>query len=356
MRKLVLSILIGVLALGGVFLGQPNQEPVAEARGGRVLNIYSSRHYGALEAPFVAFQEATGIEVRVSDGEPRALLERLRAEGDRTPADIFLAIDAGVLSLAAEEGLLQPVESEILLNNIDESQRDPENRWFGLSQRVRTIAYNPEVVDPSELSTYEALADPQWKDRLCLRPASHIYTVSLVSSLIYHHGYDEALEIVKGWVANNPTYINSDTRIIETIVAGGCDVGIVNHYYLARLKSQDPEYPAALFWANQDASGTFYNVNGAGITANARNYDEAVEFLEFMSSLEGQAGTPEGLPGVNFEFPTNPEAELNEILAQFIEEFGEFELDLEYPLWEYGNYQEDAVRLLEEAGYGFDEG
>lgn len=331
-----------------------SQQDVAEAQSGGVLNVYSSRHYGALEAPFVAFQERTGIEVRVSQGDPRALLERLRAEGDRTPADVFLAHDAGVLSLAADAGLLQAVDSEILLENIDENFRDPDNRWFGFSQRVRTIIYNPQAVSPDELSTYEDLADPRWEGRLCMRPATHIYTVSLVSSLIYHHGYDEALAIVEGWVANNPRYINSDTRMIETVVAdGGCDVAIANHYYLARLRAQDPEYPAEIFWANQgeDEFGTFYNINGAGITTNARNYDNALLFLEFLSSLEGQAGDGIGFPGSNYEFPTNPNAEPNPIIA----DFGEFERDTDYALWDYGLYQEDAVRLLEEAGYGFEE-
>ncbi|NDJ85250.1 MAG: extracellular solute-binding protein [Chloroflexi bacterium] len=356
MRKIrFIPLIIGLFAASFfVLLGIPQQErepDIAEARGGRVLNIYSSRHYGALEEPFVAFQEETGIEVRVSQGDPRALLERLRAEGDRTPADIFFAVDAGVMSLAAQEGLLRPVESEVLQDNIPESQRDPDNRWFALSQRVRTIMYNPDAVDASELSTYAALADEKWEGRLCMRPATHIYTVSLVSSLIYHHGYDEALEIVEGWVANNPTYINSDTRIIETVAAGGCDIGLANHYYLARLLAEDADYPVEVFWANQETTGTFYNVNAAGVTAGARNYDEAVQFLEYMSSLEGQGGDEAGFPGSNYEFPTNPEAEPNEIIG----EFSAFELDLTYPLWEYGDYQEDAVRLLEEAGYGFEE-
>ena len=351
MRKaLLLSVVIFTLLMSLFSPANTNTTPPVEAQSG-VLNVYSSRHYGALESPFVAFEEATGIQVRVSDGAPRALLERLRAEGDRTPADVFLAIDAGVLSLAAAEGILQPIESEILLANIPESQRDPDNHWFGFSQRVRTMVYNPENVEVDELSTYEALADDVWQDRLCMRPATHIYTVSLVSSLIFHHGYDDALDIVEGWVDNNPIYINSDTRLIETVVAGGCDVALANHYYLARLINEDPDYPAKIFWANQEESGTFFNVNGAGVTANARNYDNAVIFLEYLSSLEGQSGTEEGFPGSNFEFPTNPDAEPNEIIAGF----GEFERDLDYALWEYGNYQEDAVRLLEEAGYGFDE-
>lgn len=322
----------------------------------RVLNIYSARHYGAIEAPFQAFEEDTGIEVRLSQGAPRALLERLRAEGDRTPADLFLAIDAGVLSLAAEEGLLQSVDSEILTANIDESQRDPDGQWFALSQRVRTVVYNPANVGEEEiaqLNNYADLANPIWAGRICQRPAAHIYTVSLTSSLIYHLGEDEARAVVEGIVANEPTYINSDTRQIEAVAAGECDVAVVNHYYMGRLldTGELEEGEVVVKWMNQDTTGTFYNINGAGVTANAENAAEAIEFLEYFSTLEGQAGTPEGFPGSNYEFPTNFAAEPHPIIAGF----GAFELDLTYPLWEYGALQAAAVDLLENAGFGFEE-
>lgn len=350
-----LSIYVALLALLSL-AALPITAQDSDAESGGVLNIYSARHYGAIELPFQAFEEETGIEVRVSQGPPRVLLDRLRAETENgvSPADLLLAIDAGVLSLAAEEGLLQPVESEVLTENIDETQRDPENRWFGLSQRVRTIVYNPETVDPSELSTYAALADPQWENRLCLRPASHIYTVSLVSSLIFHQGEEAAEAIVAGWVANNPVYINSDTRIIQAVGAGQCDVGIVNHYYLGRMRAEDnPDGDAVeIFWANQETTGTFYNINGAGVVSTAANRENAIRFIEWMSTLEGQSGGPEGFPGSNYEFPTNFEAEP----APVLQEFDDFELDLDYPLWEYGSLQVAAVELLERTGYGFSEG
>lgn len=329
---------------------------MAVARQQKVLNIYSARHYGAIEGPFTQFEEATGIEIRLSQGEPRSLLERLRAEGDRTPADLFLTIDAGVLSLAAEEGLLQSVESEILMENIDVSQRDPEGRWFALSQRVRTTIYNPENVTEDELAqlnNYADLANPIWKGRLCFRPASHIYTVSLMSSLIYHLGAEEAQAVVEGIVANEPRYIDSDTRQIEAVAAGECDVALINHYYLARMISDgtDTAEKVELKWMNQDTTGTFYNINGAGVTANAENYEEAIAFLEYFSTAEGQSGEPSGFPGSNFEFPTNLSVEPHTIIA----DFGEFKLDLTYPLWDYGSLQVETITLLEEANFGFDE-
>jgi len=327
----------------------------AQEQSGGVVNVYSARHYGVLEQTFQKFTELTGIEVRVSQGESRALLERLRAEGSQTPADVLLAIDAGVLSLAAEEGLLQAIDSELLTEYIDETQRDPEGRWFGLSQRVRTIAYNPETVDAALLTDYASLADPQFKGRLCLRPASHIYTVSLVSSLIYNLGEEGAQEVVEGWVANEPQYIDSDTRILETIAAGGCDVGLVNHYYYANKISADPAFADAvkLAWANQgeDSTGVFYNINGAGVTTAAANVENAIKLLEFLASPEGQAGDASGLPGGNNEYPTNYSVDPSPVLL----ELGEFTRDTGYALWDYGTYQAQAVTLLETVGYGFSE-
>lgn len=350
-----LSLILGLLLVLTLPLIAQEDEGESELAGG-VVNIYSARHYGAIELPFQEFTDETGIQVRVSQGSPRALLERLRAEGEFTPADILLAIDAGVLDLAASEGLLQAVESETLTDNIDETQRDPDNHWFGLSQRVRTAVYNPANVSEEEiatLETYADLADEQWAGRLCMRPGSHIYTVSLVSSLIYHEGEESAEAIVAGWVANDPTYINSDTRQIQAVAAGECDVAVVNHYYMGRLTAQDD--PAAeateLLWLNQETTGTFYNINGAGVTANATNRAEAVAFIEWMSTLEGQAGDETGFPGSNYEFPTNFNAEPNPIIASF----GEVMLDFEYPLWEYGDHQQAAVDLMERVGYGFDE-
>jgi len=321
------------------------------ANGGGVVNIYSSRHYGAVEGPFQKFTEATGIEVRVSQGSPQALLERLRAEGEFSPADLFLAVDAGVLSLAASEGLLQPVESAILDENIPAEFKDPNNLWFSLSRRPRVIVYNTDKVQPEELSTYEALADSKWQGRLCLRPASHIYTISLVSSLVARLGEEEAEAVVAGWVANNPTYIDSDTRMIENVAAGACDVAIVNQYYLSRLLAEKPDTVknVALFWPNQGEGegGVFYNVNAVGVTKSAVNVENAIKFIEYFSSLEGQAPDATGFPGGNYEYPVNPAAEIN----PFVLQLGDPIFNTEFSLWDYGTFQAPTLNLLERVGY-----
>jgi iron(III) transport system substrate-binding protein len=325
--------------------------PLTAQTSAGVLNIYSARHYGAIEAAFDQFTADTGIQVRVSQGSPTSLLERLRAEGAYTPADLFLSIDAGTMMLAVDEGLIQPVGTELVEGKLAEGQYDPNGHWFALSKRVRSIVYNPETVDMGALSTYEQLADPMWKDRLCFRPGAHIYTISLVSSLIYNLGVEEAEKVVAGWVANNPTYIDSDTRILETIEAGGCDVGLTNHYYLARKLNENPDYPVKLFWANQESTGTFYNVNIVGVTTAALNLDNAKTFIEYFSTVEGQDGKPVGFPGSNNEYPTNPEATLGEIIATF----GEVKLDIDYGLAQYGEYQQQAIDLINKVGYGLTE-
>ena len=329
-----------------------------------VLNIYSARHYGAMEAPFVDFQEETGIEVRVSAGTPRDLLQRLRADierGNRSVADVFLSIDAGTLSLAAEEGLLAPIESDVLTENIAPEFRSADGTFYGLSVRTRTAVYNPENVTEDEiagLETYADLADPVWEGRVCMRPASHIYTVSLFSSLVHHLGADEAREVLDGIAGNVGRYINSDTRQIEAVAAGECDVAFVNHYYMGRLANGDEDQQdvfnsVQLKWLNQgeDASGVFFNINGAGVVTNAANAENAVRFIEFMSRPENQCGDLECFPGSNYEFPTNPEAEPNETIAGF----GEFDYDTDYALTEYGEFQSTTVELLEEVGFGFEE-
>lgn len=339
-----IPLLIAVFALVLLLVA-----PAVAQDSRQVVNVYSARHYGAMEEAFVRFTEATGIEVRLSQGSVQSLLERLRAEGSQTPADVFFSIDAGALDLAAAEGLLQPIQSDVIAEAIPAELRDPDNQWVAVSQRLRTFVYNPDTVDPAELTTYADLADPKWAGRLCMRPATHIYTISLVGGLILDLGEDAAEQVVAGWVANNPQYIDSDSRMVETVAAGGCDVALVNHYYFARALSENPELNARLAWADQGegANGVFRNVSAIGITSAAVNYDNAVRLIEWMVT-DGQAGDNSGIPGGGFEFPTNPEAEPAPVLV----ELGEPIIN-PLPLNEYGDVQETALALLERVGYGF---
>lgn len=303
--------------------------------------VYSARHYGQ-EAAFDAFTRKTGIQVRTFQGNTGELFERLRAEGDKTPADVLLTVDAGNLWNAARAGLLSRVDSPDLLASVPAHLRDPEQRWFGLTVRARTIVYNTRKVPASELSTYGALGEPKWKGRLCLRTSGYIYNQSLLATMIRRQGEARTEEVVRGWVANAPVLINSDTKIVEAIAAGQCDVGLVNHYYLARLVAKDPAYPVGIFWANQKTTGTHVNVSGAGITAHARNRANAVKLLEFLGSPEAQ----QMFADQAFEYPVNAQASVNPVVARW----GAFKQD-DVNVASAGELQAAAVRLADRAGY-----
>jgi iron(III) transport system substrate-binding protein len=303
--------------------------------------VYSARHYGQ-EPAFDAFTKQTGIAVKMLTGDAGALFERLKAEGDRSPADVLLTVDAGNLWNAARAGLLSPVTSATLAANVPAHLRDPENRWVGLTMRARTIMYNPKKVTPAELSTYEALGDPKWKGRLCLRSSGYIYNQSLVATFIKRNGPARTEEILKGWVANQPTIISGDTKILEAIAAGQCDVGITNTYYLARMLAKDPDVPVKPFFANQQTTGTHVNVSGAGVTAHARNRAAAIRFLEYLSSVEAQ----QMFANVSMEYPVNPKAETHPIVRGW----GTFRQD-DINIASAGEFQAEATKLSDRAGY-----
>lgn len=315
---------------------------IAGASDGETVRVYSGRHYD-LEQAFERFAEETDVNVEFLFGSDAELRERIKAEGTDTQADVYMTVDAGNLHLAAAEGMFRPIQSDILDEAVPANLRDPEGRWFGLSKRARTIVYHPDRVDPSELSTYEDLADPRWQGRLCMRSSSNVYTQSLVASLIATHGYDEAKDVVSGWVANGVQILGNDVLILETLAEGGCDVAVANHYYLARLLEENPEFPARLAWANQDDRGVHVNVSGAGITRHADNPDLAAQLLEWLAT-DGQSAFVDG----NHEYPVNPDVEPEPLIA------GEFGTDFatdDLNAAEFGSLNAEAIRLMAEAGY-----
>lgn len=312
------------------------------AAAGEVV-VYTARKEHLVKPLFDRYEQQTGVTVKYVTDKAGALLQRLNAEGKRTPADLLITVDAGNLWQAAEQGVLAAVDSDTLAANIPAHLRDPDNRWFGLSVRARTIVYSPERVKPEELSTYEALADDRWRGRLCLRTSKKVYNQSLVATMIARHGEEKTEQIVKGWVANLAmSPFSSDTKTIEAIAAGQCDVAIVNTYYLGRLLKKDAAYPVAIFWPNQADTGVHVNVSGAGITRHARHPEEARQLLEWLSSAEAQAM----FAGVNAEFPAKTGVALDPLVAAW----GEFEAD-QLNVAEAGRLQADAIRLMDRAGY-----
>ena len=319
------------------------------AQGGTAIEVtgpvivYSSRQEHLIKPLFDLFTEQTGIEVQYQTGEDGPLIARLQAEGEQTFADILYTVDAGNLWAAAEKGLLGSINSPVLEANIPSHLQDPQNRWFGLSVRARTIAYSTERVDPAELSTYEALAAPAWKDRLCLRTSRKVYNMSLVATMIERLGEEETQRVVEGWVDNLATRVfSSDLLLLEAIAAGQCDVGIVNTYYLGQLQAEQPDVPVALHWANQDSSGVHVNISGAGVTTHAKNREGAIRLIEWLSTQEPQYLFSE----LNLEYPANPEVEPVAIVAEWGKPLQDT-LNVETA----GRLQADAVMLMDRANY-----
>lgn len=305
--------------------------------------VYSARIEQLIKPMFDAFTKETGIKVKYTTDNEGALLARLQAEGKNTPADMLITADAGNLWAAAQEKLLKPVHSQVLESNIPAHLRDPHNEWFGLSIRARTLVYNTQKVKPSELSTYEDLADPKWNKRLCLRSSKKVYNQSLVAMMIADHGEAEAERVVKGWVANLATDpLSDDTRALEFVAAGKCDVTLVNTYYYGRLMKKDPNLPLAVFWPNQESGGVHINISGAGITRYSRNEQAAIKLLEFLSSDKAQ----NLFADVNMEYPANPKIAAD----PFVAAWGSFKQN-SMNLVKAGELQTTAVKLMDRAGY-----
>jgi iron(III) transport system substrate-binding protein len=317
--------------------------PAAPAAADQEVVVYSARIEQLIKPMFDAFTRETGIKVKFVTDKEGALLQRLKAEGANTPADVLITVDAGNLWEAANEGLLQPVDSAVLAKNVPPHLRDPNNQWFGLSVRARTMVYNTQKVKPEELSTYEELANPRWKGRLCLRTSKKVYNQSLVAMMIAEHGEPRTEQIVRGWVANLATDpYPDDTKAMEAVAAGQCDVTLVNTYYYGRLMQKNPKAPLAIFWPNQQSSGVHVNVSGAGVTRHAKHKAEAVKLLEFLSS----PGAQNLFADVNMEFPVNPGVKPDPVVAAW----GGFKQNV-VNVAKAGELQAAAVRLMDRAGY-----
>lgn len=306
------------------------------------IKIYTGRHYD-LEQAFSQFTEDTGIEIEYLTGTDAELREKLETEGDNTEADIFMTVDAANLALAAKEDMFQPLESETLTTAIPEQYRNADNSWFGLSLRARTIVYNGEALTPEEApSSYAELAEPEWDGRVCLRQSTSTYTQSLIASLIANEGRDRAVEIVQGWT-DNAEILDNDIKILESIDQGKCDVGITNHYYLARKIEENPDFGVKLVWAEPEGTGTHINISGAGVTKNADNPEAAQQLLEYLAT-DGQNLFVDG----NHEFPANEEIPVVELVEEnFGSDFNRDQLNAQ----EFGDLNSEALAIMDEVGY-----
>nr|MBV6630096.1 extracellular solute-binding protein [Oceanococcus sp. HetDA_MAG_MS8] len=308
------------------------------------LTVYSARNEQLIGPMLEQYQQLhPELKLNLVTGSAGPLLERLRAEGNTSPADLLITVDAGNLWEAAQTGLLAELDSPTLETAIPSHLRDPNLQWVGLSVRARTLVHHPQRAPASTLSSYAALAKPEWKGRLCLRTSKKVYNQSLVAMLIAEYGEDTAEDIVRGWVANlaTPPFSN-DTAVLKAIAAGQCDVGIVNTYYYGRLLREDPELPLAIFWPDQDGSGVHVNVSGAGVLKASDNAQAAQKLLEWLASPQAQGD----FAGMNLEYPANPA--VNAVPA--VAAWGEFKPNL-INVNEAGRLQATAVKLMDRAGY-----
>jgi len=272
----------------------------------KVLNLYSSRHYQTDDALYTGFTKLTGIKInRIEAGED-ALIERIRNEGERSPGDVLVTVDAGRLWRAEQLGMFQPVKSALLESRIPANLREPGGHWYGFSTRARLIAYNKAKVKPGEIQTYEELADPKWKGRVCMRSSTNIYNLSLMGALIDHLGEQKAEQWAQGVRANLAVEPKGgDTDQLKSVAAGQCDVTISNQYYYARLlRSQKPDERQVgerigVVFPNQKTWGTHVNISGAGVLKHAPNREAAVRFLEYLASDDAQRYFADG----NNEWP-----------------------------------------------------
>ncbi len=316
--------------------------------GGEV-NIYSARKEDLIKPLLDDFSKQTGIAVNLVTGKEEALLQRLQSEGANTPADVLLTSDAGRLSAAQKAGVLQAVKSETLTAHIPASYRDPAGYWYGLSVRARPVIYAKDRVKPGDLSTYEALADPKWKGRVCVRSSDSVYNQSLVAGMMSHHGEAKTEAWAKGLVANfaRPPK-GGDRDQIKAVAAGECDVTLANTYYLGGMADSQDEADkqaaaqVAVFWPDAKSTGVHVNVSGAGVTAHARNRDNAVKLLEFLTGDSAQRWYAE----TNNEYPVNPAIPPSATLKSW----GEFKADT-LNVAKLGELNAAAVRVMDRAGW-----
>ncbi|MBA1188245.1 extracellular solute-binding protein [Pseudomonas entomophila] len=305
--------------------------------------VYSSRIDELIKPVFDAYTAETGVPITFITDKEAPLMQRIKAEGQNGVADLLLTVDAGNLWQAERMGILQPIESPVIEQNIPAQYRAASHAWTGLSLRARTIAYSTERVDPASLSTYEALADKAWEGRLCLRTAKKVYNQSLTATLIENHGEQQAEQIVKGWVNNLSTDVFSDdTAVLQAIAAGQCDVGVVNTYYYGRLHKQQPDLPIKLFWPNQNDRGVHVNLSGIGLTRHAPHPEAATRLVEWMTGAQAQ----KLFADINQEFPANPKVEPSAEVAAW----GAFKAD-DIPVEVAGKRQAEAIRLMDRAGW-----
>jgi iron(III) transport system substrate-binding protein len=249
--------------------------------------VYNGRSQYGDEAVFTTWEDATGKKLELRGGTAPELFERLRSEGDDTPADLLVTTDLANLWRAKEAGLLETVDSSRLDELVPESYRDPDGQWYGLTLRVRIPMRGIEVPEDA-VRSYEDLGDPRWKGKLCLRTSNNEYNQSLVADMLAKRGPEETRALLESWMANEPQILGSDVDVLDAIAASRCDVGLTNHYYLARKLTEDPDFPVAPAWPDQQGAGAHTNLSGVGLVKGTQHRADAIALMEHLAAPDAQ--------------------------------------------------------------------
>ena len=311
----------------------------------REVKVYSGRHYNTDRGVYKKFADETGIKVRLIEAAGISLIERLRREGKNSQADLILLVDAARITNAAKSGLLQSIESTSLENDVPKGLKDPDKEWYALTRRVRVMVANPKVVDISKINDYTDLADPSLKGKVCLRNRKSPYNQSLVANQIVNKGEESTKAWLNGMISNvSQPFFPGDISIVRAVSKRKCGVGIVNHYYVARMLA-GVNGKRDTFYAKKTSVITpnpaHVNISAGGVAKYATNKGEAIKLLEFLASPEGS----EGLAAPTFEHPLN---EVNQ--NQIVQDFGAFTPD-KVTVDDLGNNNSMAIRLMKEAGW-----
>ncbi len=337
-RSLVIVASLVALAVVGGFVGVV----VATSGGGDQLTVFTARsHYGD-EQPFEAFAAGEGTDLTLFGGSASELYERLESEGDQTQGDLLITVDGANLWRAEEAGLLLPLRSGVLDRNVPQSLRHPDGEWYGLTLRARTIMRSTERVAEEAVTTYAGLGDPRWQGRMCLRSGTSEYNVSFVADRIAKDGEAATERMLERWMANDPTILGSDTDVLKAIADGTCDVGFINSYYLGRELEEDPDFPVAPVWADQDGRGTHVNLSGVAVVKASDRPDEARKLVEYLTAPARQKVFAQN----NHEFAVRPNIEPTSEISQF----GAFKRD-PIDVAGAGRHLEDAVRTMNDVGW-----
>ncbi len=338
-RRLITLVAVGAVVIVAGFVG------VVVATSGSSsdrLVVYTARsHYGE-EEPFKQFAADTDTKLTLFGGEASELYERISSEGDETRADMLITVDAANLWRATEAGLLEKVNDPELNRNVPADLRDPDGHWFGLTVRARTIMRSTERVSPDAATTYDDLGDPRWKGKLCLRSGTSDYNVSFIADRLAKDGQAKTEAMLRRWMANDPEILGSDVDVLDAIADGQCDVGLTNSYYLGRELEEDPDFPVAPVWADQDGRGTHVNLSGLGVVKGTDQRSTGIELMRYLTEPAQQRVFAHN----NFEFAADPDVAPAEEIAQF----GTFKRD-PIDVQGAGENLENALQLMEEVGW-----